>query len=191
MAARGSERPNSWHHRGDPGRNDWSTKDCSCSRSRHLMAAAPLGRCRRHQSPRRSSECNTRCRSTMPSPEACGERFAAPAPGRGLARELRLSAVPDLCSVIAQSAAPGRPPLPTFWRRSYAPSVMHVGLGPATCSPGWPAFRRLRRSTALSSASQPVFRRQITGSRSSSAPRRLSSLVRPIPLYSAHLAIPL
>jgi hypothetical protein len=37
-----------------------------------------------------------------------------------LARELRLSAVPDLYSTIAQSAAAKSPPLPTFSNLNFA-----------------------------------------------------------------------
>ena len=55
-------------------------------RSRRLMAVARFARCGPHQSQRRSSAGNIRCRCTTCLPQACGERPAAPTPGRAVKR---------------------------------------------------------------------------------------------------------
>ena len=102
-----------------------------------------------------------------------------------LCQELRLSAVPNLYSGIAQSAAAKDGLLRRLSRRDAArPSVTHAAPAPARCSPGSPAFRRSRRSTASTSASPPACRaRRSTNSPASplsSAPRTSSSSVPPV-----------
>lgn len=53
-----------------------------------------------------------------------------------LSRELRLSTVPDLYSVIAQRPAAKSSSLADFWKRSCAPSVTRARPAPARCSDG-------------------------------------------------------
>ena len=83
-----------------------------------------------------------------------------------LARELRLNTVPDLYSVIAQTAAAKSASFADFLEEILRAERDARRAPRAKCSPGWPASPPSRRSADLTSALQPVFR----ASRSTSSP---------------------
>jgi hypothetical protein len=73
-------------------------------------------------------------------PVAVDERFAASAVAE-LCQELRLGAVADFYSGIAQGAAGKQATFADFLEETYAPSGMLAGLALATCSPASPVSR--------------------------------------------------
>ena len=88
-----------------------------------------------------------------------------------LSRELRLSAVPDLYSTIAQSAAAKSASFADFLEGVLRAERDARRARAREMSPGWPASRRSRRSTALTSALLPGYR----ASKSTSSPGSPSS----------------